>query len=78
MDFPIHVDTISNGLCTCHRREPLNYFNFCSLDIVLIIANSEIPDKMLHDAAFHLGFYVLPKNCSSFSSMKGVKYGLTS
>ena len=31
------------------------------MNIIIVIANSEDPDEMLHDAAFHLGLHCLPK-----------------
>ena len=34
---------------------------FLPLEIVLILANSEDPDEMQHNAAFHLGLHCLTK-----------------
>ena len=39
----------------------LNYDEFLSLKIVLILANSADPDEMQHYAAFFLGLHCLPK-----------------
>ena len=40
----------------------LNYDELQSLNIVLILANSADPDKMLYNGAFHLGLHILPKH----------------
>ena len=34
---------------------------FLPLNSLLVSANSEDPDEMLHNAAFHLGLHGLPK-----------------
>ena len=39
----------------------LKYDVFLSLKVVLILANSALPDEMQHYAAFHLGLHCLPK-----------------
>ena len=36
----------------------LSYDVFLSLEVVLILANSEDPDEMQHFAAFHLGLHI--------------------
>ena len=48
---------------TKHNRMTVNMklTVFLSLKVVLILANSADPDKMQHDAAFHLSLYGLPK-----------------
>ena len=48
-------------LTNASRKQGISYDVFLSLNVVLILANSEDPDKMQHYAAFHLGPYCLPK-----------------
>ena len=63
IDFPIHIDTICMGLPIVYFKgsqvEFLMYDVFCSLKVVLIIANSVDPDEMQHYAAFHLDLHCL-------------------
>ena len=44
-----------------NRLKFLNHDVFLSLKVVLILSNSADPDKMQHNAVFHLGRYCLPK-----------------
>ena len=51
-----------------------NKIVFLSLKIVFILANSAVPDEMLHHAAFHLGLLCLPKYAfRSHQYAKGLK-----
>ena len=40
------------------------------MNIVLVLANSEDPDEMLHNAAFHRGIQCLPSSCYMFPKYK--------
>ena len=61
MDYLIHIDTISMDLSILCFKGFLNFNIFRALKIVFILANSVDPDKILHYAAYHLGFHCLPK-----------------
>ena len=39
----------------------LNFNVVLSLKVILIVANSAVPDEMQHYAAFHLGLHCMPK-----------------
>ena len=80
MDFPIRTEAISMGLSIWtlrgHRLIFLNYDEFLSLKVVLILTNSADPDEMQHYAAFHLDLHCLTKNPFRVSNIQGVK-GIT-
>ena len=73
MDFPLHFDTTRMTLLILYFKgshvKVSRLWCFLSLKVVLILTNSEYPDKMQHCAAFHLGLHCLPKY-----SFRGFQY----
>ena len=65
MEFSIGLHTIKSGWCIVYYEGlqviiSKNLLLF-SLKIHFVLANSEDPDEMPHNVAFHLGLYCLPK-----------------
>ena len=53
------------GIVHCiYQGYNFNKIVLLAMKIVSVLANSEIPDKMLHNLAFHLGLHCLPKICN--------------
>ena len=65
MDFSINLHTIKSEWSIIYMEGSQVMFSknivFLSLKIDFVLANSEDPNEMLHDAAFHLGCHCLPK-----------------